>query len=62
MNKLPSGDVIHKLRTENQETLDAIGMRYGVSRQAVHKVYKKWAEANGADWRVRPIRKTIKEN
>jgi hypothetical protein len=59
---LPGGDVLHELRTKQNQTLDQIGKRYGVSRQAVHKVYKTWAEKNQVDWRTRPARIATEEN
>ena len=50
--KLPSGQIIHEHRQAG-ETLEAIGKRYGVTRQAVHKLYRNWAENQGIDWRRR---------
>ena len=62
MKHLPGGDEIYDLRRKQGLTLRVIGERYGVSRQAVHKVYKTWAEKNGVDWRVRPRRIATEEN
>jgi hypothetical protein len=40
---LPDGAEIARLRAgENPPTLEEIGNRYGVSRQAVHKALVKW--------------------
>ena len=56
MNKLPGGEEIHRLRTEQELPLSRIADRYGASRQAVHKTYKRWAEKNDVNWRTRPAR------
>lgn len=53
MNKLPPGDEIHRLRTEQNLSLSAIAERYEATRQAAHKRHKRWAEKNGVEWRVR---------
>lgn len=56
MNKLPSGEEIHRLRTEQNLSLSAIAERYEATRQAAHKRHKRWAEKNNVEWRVRPTR------
>lgn len=62
MKKLPGGDVLHELLRTQGLTLQKVGERYNTSRQAVHKVYKTWAEKNGVDWRVRAVRPATEEN
>jgi predicted transcriptional regulator len=62
VKRLPGGDVLHDLLTNQKLTLQEVGNRYGTSRQAVHKVYSRWAEKNGVDWRKRPVRTATKEN
>lgn len=54
--KLPAGDVLHDLLHNQKLTLAEVGRRYGTTRQAVHKVYKSWAEARNIEWRRRPTR------
>lgn len=59
--KLPSGDVLHDLLSNQKLTLSEVGRRYGVTRQAVHKVHKNWAEARNIEWRRRPNYNTRRE-
>lgn len=62
MNRLPGGDVLHDLLHNQRLTLSEVGRRYGVSRQAVHKLYSRWAEERNINWRRRPARNAQKEN
>lgn len=53
MRSLPDNSVVARHRLEENQTFTAIAQRYGVSRQAVHKAFKKFAQKNDLDWRTR---------
>jgi transposase len=55
MRSLPEAETVAKHRLQDNMSFTAIGQRYGVSRQAVHKMYRRWAEKQGLAWRTRRV-------
>jgi DNA-binding GntR family transcriptional regulator len=53
MKSLPDGEVLARHRLQENMKYDEIAQRYGVSRQAVHKAFVKFAKRNDLDWRTR---------
>jgi predicted DNA-binding protein YlxM (UPF0122 family) len=55
MGTIPSVETVVELHDRDKMTFAAIAEKFGVTRQAAHKAYKKWAEENGVKWRTRSL-------